>query len=79
MARYAITPDVALLLAERGAAIPADRKLLAPTLLRSQLLAMLYDGTRRGAIPRTEADRRLDYLRTLRIRLLGDPVLQRSA
>jgi hypothetical protein len=39
MTKYVITPDVALRLARDEAAIPAEHQLLAPTLLRSQMLA----------------------------------------
>ncbi|MCC6316514.1 MAG: hypothetical protein IT361_02395 [Gemmatimonadaceae bacterium] len=79
MAKYVISLDVALTLAAQGAAVPARHSLLAPTLLRSQVLAHLYGEVRRGSLTRKEADRRLDYLRALRIRLLGDRVLQRVA
>ncbi len=79
MTRYVIGPDVAALLAERRARVPAHHRLLAPTLLRSQVLAHLYGEVRRGALARQEADRRLDHLRGLQIRLLGDRVLQRVA
>ena len=79
MSRYVIDPDVALALAERNAIVPARHQLLAPTLLRSQVLALLFVEVQRGALSRKEADGRLDYLRALRLRLLGDRVLQRVA
>ena len=79
MARFVISPDVALHLAEIGAAVPAKHKLLAPTLLRSQVLALLYEAVRRGDIDRKGANAKLDYLRALKLRLLGDRVLQRVA
>jgi hypothetical protein len=79
MTRYVIEPEVALALAERDAAIAPGHRLLAPTLLRSQVLAQLFVEVRRGTLSRKEAGRRLDYLRDLRIRLLGDRVLQRVA
>ncbi|NTS33840.1 type II toxin-antitoxin system VapC family toxin [Phyllobacterium sp. BT25] len=79
MARFVIGPDVALHLAEIDAAIPAKHKLLAPTLLRSQVLALLYEAVRRGDIDRKGANAKLDYLRSLKLRLLGDRVLQRVA
>jgi predicted nucleic acid-binding protein len=77
--RYVIGPDVALMLAERMAPIPAQHRLLAPTLLRSQVLAQLYAEVQQGSISRKEAELRLDYLRGLHIRLLGDRVLQQVA
>lgn len=79
MTRYVIGPDAALVLAERKATIPRQHRLLAPTLLRSQVLAQLYADVRNGRLARSEAGRRLDYLRALQIRLLGDRVLQRVA
>lgn len=79
MTKYVITPDVALRLAEAEAAIPDEHRLLAPTLLRSQLLTLLYQAVRRGEMSRKDADRRLDYVRSLRIRLLGDRSLQSTA
>ena len=79
MTRFVVGPDVALMLAERRATVPAQHRLLAPTLLRSQVLAQLFGEVRRGQLQRKEADARLDYLRGLQIRLLGDRVLQRVA
>jgi predicted nucleic acid-binding protein len=79
MTRFVIGPDVALMLAEGRVPIPSRHTLLAPTLLRSQVLAHLYSETQSGLLSRQEADDRLDYIRRLQIRLLGDRVLQRTA
>ena len=79
MTRFVIGPDVALHLARDEAVIAEDHQLLAPTLLRSHVLSLLYQSVRRGDVTQAEADRQLDYLRGLRIRLLGDRVLQRAA
>jgi predicted nucleic acid-binding protein len=79
MTKYVITPDVALHLARDEAAIPAEHQLLAPNLLRSRMLTHLYRAVRQGEMARKEAERRLDYVRALRIRLLGDRVLQSTA
>jgi predicted nucleic acid-binding protein len=79
MTRYVLGADAAIELAARKAVIPGHHRLLAPTLLRSQVLAHLYAEVRREAITRKEADARLDYLRKLRIRLLGDRALQHVA
>ena len=75
---YVIAPDVALALA-RDRIVPAGHQLLAPTLLRSQVLSRLYQAVRAGETTKHEAAARLDHLRTLRLRLLGDRVLQREA
>lgn len=77
--RFVIGSDVALRLAETGATVPATHRLLAPTLLRSDVLAGLYAAVKRGELDRATANRRLDRLRGLRLRLLGDRVLQRVA
>ena len=73
--RYVIALDTTLrLLAERAT---PDHALVAPTLLRSEVLAALYAA--RTEIDRKEADARLDHFRVLKPRLLGDRVLQRKA
>jgi len=76
MTKYVIGPDVALRLAQEDVMIADEHKLLAPTLLRSQLLSMLYRAVRRGEMTKNDADRHLAYVRRLKIRLLGDRVLQ---
>jgi predicted nucleic acid-binding protein len=77
--RYVIGPDVALRLAGEDARIAEGHKLVAPTLLRSQVLSLLYRSVQRGDLTRKDADRQLNYLRALRIRLLGDRVSQSVA
>jgi predicted nucleic acid-binding protein len=79
MTRYVITPDVAVRLAHDEAMIADAHRLVAPTLLRSQLLSLLYQAVRRGELTRKDADRQLRYVRGLRIRLLGDSLLQSVA
>jgi predicted nucleic acid-binding protein len=79
MARYVIGPDAALRLAQERAVISEAHHLLAPTLLRSQLLSLLYRAVRRGELTNADAERQLTYVRSLRLRLLGDRVLQKVA
>src|SRR5262249_32030466 len=79
MTRYVIGPDVAVRLAHDEAVIRDGHQILAPTLLRSQMLSLLYQAVRRGEMTRTEAERQLESVRGLRIRLLGDRVLQNVA
>jgi predicted nucleic acid-binding protein len=74
-----IGPDVAIRLAREGAVIGSEHQLLAPALLRSQMLSLLYQAVRRGEMTRKDAERQLNYVRALRIRLLGDRVLQNVA
>jgi predicted nucleic acid-binding protein len=79
MTRFVIAPEVALRLAEERAAVADEHALLAPTLLRSEVLALLYQAVQRGELTKKEADARLNHLRGLRVRLLGDRVLQSVA
>jgi predicted nucleic acid-binding protein len=68
-----------LRLALDGVDVPVEHHLVAPALLRSQLVSQLYQGVRRGEMTKPDADRVLDRMRSLRIRLLGDRVLQSVA
>ncbi len=79
MTRYVIGPDVAIRLARDEAVVRDEHRLLAPTLLRSQVLALLHGAVQRGELTRQEADVLLTRVRGLRLRLLGDRVLQRVA
>jgi len=79
MTRYVIGPDVAMRLAHERTALSDKHRLLAPTLLRSQLLSALYQAVQRGELTKKDADGCLNYVRGLRIRLLGDRVLQSVA
>jgi predicted nucleic acid-binding protein len=76
MTRYVIGPDVAIRLAGDEAVVPDGHHMLAPALLRSQLLSLLYQAVRRGEMTNEDAERRLFYARGMRIRLLEDHELQ---
>jgi predicted nucleic acid-binding protein len=56
-----------------------DHQILAPALLRSQVLSLLYQAVHRGEMTRKDAELQLNYVRGLRMRLLGDRVLQKVA
>ena len=79
MARYVIRPDVAIRLAREDAVIRDEHELLAPTLLRSQVLSQLYRAVRDGELSQQEAENAIGYVRRLKLRLLGDRVLQSVA
>jgi predicted nucleic acid-binding protein len=79
MTRYVIGADVAIRLANEHPPIRDEHQILAPTLLRSQLLSLLYQAVQRGEMTKKDAEQRLEYVRALRIRLLGDRVLQNVA
>ncbi len=79
MTKYVIGPDVAIHLAHDEAVIRDEHQILAPALFRSQMLSLLYQAVHRGELTQKDAERRLSYVRGLRIRLLGDRVLQSAA
>jgi predicted nucleic acid-binding protein len=72
-------PEIVARLARDQVVISDVHQLLAPTVLRSQVLSLLYRAVRNREVTRNDADRQLDYVRSLRIRLLGDRVLQNVA
>lgn len=79
MTIFVIDAQVAIDLAAGGVAIPPEHSLTAPTLLRSQALALVYESVHRGEIDERTGRRILDDIRGLRIRLLGDRSLQDQA
>jgi predicted nucleic acid-binding protein len=79
MTRFVIDAPVAIQLAAEGPAIAAGHALVAPALLRSQVLALMYAAVRAGTMEERDARNTLDGIRSLRIRLLGDRVLQSVA
>jgi predicted nucleic acid-binding protein len=79
MTTFVIDAPVAIDLATSGATIPPEHSLAAPTLLRSQALALVYGSVHRGDIDERAGRKILDDIRGLRIRLLGDRSLQDTA
>ena len=64
MTSFVIDARVAIDLAAGGATIPPEHSLAAPTLLRSQALALVYESVHRGEIE--ETDRPMDSERPKR-------------
>jgi predicted nucleic acid-binding protein len=79
MSRFVVDCGVVLRLAAEQIEVPDTHELLAPTLLRSQTLSALHEAVHRGELSRDVARDRLTHIRGMRIRLLGDAVLQRRA
>jgi predicted nucleic acid-binding protein len=79
MTRFVVDAGVVLHLASAELEVSGEHKLLAPTLLRSQALSALHEAVQRGEIPADVARDHLTRIRGMRIRLLGDAVLQRRA
>lgn len=79
MAVYVIDAPAAVELARRGYTPDGERDLFAPTLLRSQVLALLHRDAAVGRIPAEEAWALAERACRLPRRLLGDSVLRRTA
>jgi predicted nucleic acid-binding protein len=79
MTRFVVDTSAVLDLASEGIVVKGAHQLLAPTLLRSQTLSALHEAVQRGEVPADVARDRLTNVRRMRIRLLGDAVLQRRA
>jgi len=79
MARFVVDCGVVLHLASEEIEVAPEHKLLAPTLVRSQALSALYEAARRGDISAAEGIERVTRINSLKVRCLGDKVLQRTA
>ncbi len=79
MTRFVVDATAVLYLASEQIPVSREHRLLAPTLLRSQVLSSLHEAVQRGEIPSGEARDRLARIGRLPIRLLGDAVLRRRA
>jgi predicted nucleic acid-binding protein len=79
MTTFVIDAKVAISLATNAVPIPPDHSLTAPTLLRSQVLTLVYASVRRGEIDERTGRKVLDDIRGLQVRLLGDRSLQDRA
>ncbi|HET8606383.1 MAG TPA: type II toxin-antitoxin system VapC family toxin [Gaiellaceae bacterium] len=79
MTRFVVDAGVVLRLAREELSAAAAHELLAPTLLRSQVLSLLHEDVHGGRLARDEGLELLERASAIRIRLLGDLVLRRNA
>jgi predicted nucleic acid-binding protein len=77
--RFVVDCETLLRIAAGEIEVAAEHKLVAPTLVRSQALAALYEAARRGEISAAEGIERVTRINSLKVRFLGDKVLQRQA
>jgi indolepyruvate ferredoxin oxidoreductase alpha subunit len=77
--RFVVDCETLLRIASGEIEVAAGHALLAPTLVRSQALAALYAAARRGEISAAEGIERVTRINSLKVRFLGDKVLQRQA
>jgi indolepyruvate ferredoxin oxidoreductase alpha subunit len=79
MTRFVVDCETLLKIAAREVEVAAEHQLVAPTLVRSQALAALYEAARAGEISAAEGIERVTRINSLKVRFLGDKVLQRQA
>ena len=79
MTRFVVDCDTLLRIAAGEIEVAAGHQLVAPTLVRSQTLSALYQGARRGEISAADGLERVTRINSLKVRFLGDKVLQRTA
>jgi len=79
VARFVVDCGTLLRIAAGEIDVAAGHKLVAPTLVRSQALSALYEAARRGDISAAEGRKRMLTINSLKIRFLGDKVLQQHA
>ncbi len=77
--RFVVDCETLLRIAAGEVEVAAGHQLVAPTLVRSQALAKLYEAARRGEISSAEGIERVTRINSLKVRFLGDKVLQRQA
>jgi predicted nucleic acid-binding protein len=79
MTRFVIDAPTLLHLVAERVPVAAGHQLVAPQLLRSQALALLFEAVRRGELTDEQALDRHDAMTGVKVRLLGDRVSRRVA
>lgn len=79
MSRFVVDCETLLRIAAGEIEVAPEHTLVAPTLVRSQALSALYEAYRRGEITAAEGIARVRRINSLKVRFLGDRVLQRHA
>jgi indolepyruvate ferredoxin oxidoreductase alpha subunit len=79
MTRFVVDCETLLRVAAGEIDVASEHQLVAPTLVRSQALSALYEAARRGEISAAEGLERVTRINSLKVRFLGDKVLQRTA
>jgi predicted nucleic acid-binding protein len=77
--RFVVDCETLLGIAAGEIEVAPGHQLVAPTLVRSQALAALYEAARREEISAPEGLERVTKINSLKVRFLGDKVLQRVA
>jgi predicted nucleic acid-binding protein len=77
--RFVVDCDTLLRIAAGEIEVADGHQLVAPTPVRSQALSALYEATRRGEVSAAGGLERVTRINSLKVRFLGDKVLQRTA
>jgi predicted nucleic acid-binding protein len=79
LTRFVVDCETLLRIAAGEIEVAAGHQLVAPTLVRSQALSALYNAASSGEISRDEGLERVRRINSLKVRFLGDKVLQQNA
>lgn len=79
MTRFVVDAGTLVHIVATGIRIHPDHQLVAPNLVRSQALSLLFARVRSGELGETEALQLHERLTELKMRLLGDRVSRRTA
>ena len=79
MARFVLDAPTVLHVVSHGMQVDPGHQLVAPNLLRSQALSLLFEAVRRGDLDEGVALRHHERVTELKMRLLGDRVSRRTA
>jgi predicted nucleic acid-binding protein len=77
--RYVVDASTLLRIVAEDIRVAAEHQFVAPNLIRSEALALLFGAVSRGELSEQEALRRHERLTELKMRLLGDRVSRRTA
>ena len=79
MSRYVIDAPTLLHLVAEGVQVSPQHQIVAPNLVRSQALSLLFESVRRGDLSEKVALQHHERLTELKMRLLSDRVSRRTA
>lgn len=79
MTRYAIDAPTLLQLVADNFGADVKHQLVAPNLIRSQSLSLLFEAVQQGRLSEDEALQRHERMTEMKMRLLGDRVSRRTA
>jgi predicted nucleic acid-binding protein len=77
--RYVIDAPTLLRLIAEGVQVAPEHQIVAPSLIRSEALSLLFDAVRSEELSQETALQRHERLTELKMRLLGDRVSRRTA